>query len=45
MKTNAGTYVTRSAYQKLKEENKKLLKDIRIIALEPGVKAILIRMK
>ena len=37
--------ISRSIFQHVVEENKKLLRDIRIIAMEPGVKAILVRMK
>ena len=40
-----GTYVSRSVYQKLKEENKKLLSDLRTISMEPGIEAVKIRIK
>lgn len=39
-----GTYVTRSTYQKVCEENKKLLIDIRILT-EEGVNPIAILLK
>ena len=37
--------ISRSIFQKKVEENKRLLRDIRIMATEPGIKAILLRMK
>jgi len=37
--------ISRSVFQHTVEENKKLLRDLRTISMEPGVKAILLRMK
>ena len=37
--------ISRSVHQHTVEENKKLLRDLRTISMEPGVKSILLRMK
>jgi hypothetical protein len=37
--------ISRSVFQKKVEENKRLLRDIRVMTMEPGIKAILLRMK
>jgi hypothetical protein len=39
-----GSFVSRSVYQKVVEENKKLLKDLRTICLGDPVKAIMLRI-
>jgi hypothetical protein len=39
------TKISRSVFQHVVEQNKKLLRDIRIMSMEPGVKAILLRMR
>lgn len=40
-----GTYVSRSVFQKLKEENKRLLEDIRVMATGECFDAIQLRIK
>lgn len=37
--------ISRSVFQHVVEQNKKLLRDLKTICMEPGVKAILLRMK
>lgn len=37
--------ISRSVFQHVVEENKRLLRDIRIMTMELGMKAILLRMK
>jgi hypothetical protein len=44
-KMKKGTYVSRSVYQHVKEENKKLLQDLRVISTGNPVKAFLLRLK
>jgi protein-arginine kinase activator protein McsA len=39
-----GTYVTRSAFQRLAEENKRLLKDIKILCTAPVSEAYALRI-
>lgn len=45
IQTKKTNYVSQSVFQTLKEENKKLLADIRIMALDPGFNAIHLRMQ
>ena len=39
------TNVSRSVFQKVVEENKKLKRQLRILCLDPGVESVLLRMK
>lgn len=38
------SYVSRSVYQHLAEENKRLLKDLRTICMNPGIQALMLRI-